>query len=210
MEAFQTVQKPSRLSENFPNCPKTFQTVQKLSRLSRNFPDLCYVLTWFWAHFLYTRKNFPDAQKLSGWQCQRANGLFLTLPQISNMLPNDQHRILHILHIRARHLYITTHTHAKASNWNKCTQKTCMSHTLVALADMDVTELVCGWMYESWPTKLSEKKLPMICSVQSTGDHNMLRISALRLYKVSEVKDEHSHTCARECRVQCSTQVTAW
>ena len=49
-----------------------------------------------------------------------------------------------ILHIRARHLYITTHTHAKASNRSKCTQKTCMSHTLVALADMDVTELVCG------------------------------------------------------------------
>jgi len=30
-------------------------------------------------NFVNSRKNFPDAQKLSGWQCQRANDVFGTL-----------------------------------------------------------------------------------------------------------------------------------
>ena len=30
-------------------------------------------------NFVNTRKNFPDAQKLSGWQCHRATGVFGTL-----------------------------------------------------------------------------------------------------------------------------------
>ena len=32
-------------------------------------------------NFVNTGKNFPDAQKLSGWQCQRANGFFGTAVQ---------------------------------------------------------------------------------------------------------------------------------
>ena len=82
---FHIVRKLFRLFGNLLDCPETFQTVRKLSRLSRNFTDLCYVLTWFWAQFVYMRKNFSDAQKLSGWQCQRGNGLFLTLPSSSRI-----------------------------------------------------------------------------------------------------------------------------
>ena len=35
------------------------------------------------AYFVYTRKNFPDAQKLSGLQCRHADEVFgtLMLPQ---------------------------------------------------------------------------------------------------------------------------------
>ena len=34
----------------------------------------------FMANFVNTRKNFPDAQKLSGRQCRRADEVFGTLP----------------------------------------------------------------------------------------------------------------------------------
>ena len=34
----------------------------------------------FMGNFVNTRKNFPDAQKLSGWQCHRATRVFGTLP----------------------------------------------------------------------------------------------------------------------------------
>ena len=71
--------KVPRLFGIFPNCPETFQTVLYISRLYGNLPDLFYVLSWFWANFVDTRKSFPDAQKLSSWQCQHANGVFLTL-----------------------------------------------------------------------------------------------------------------------------------
>ena len=33
----------------------------------------------FMANFVNTRKNFPDAQKLSGRQCRHADGIFLPL-----------------------------------------------------------------------------------------------------------------------------------
>ena len=96
LESFQTVQKLSILSGNFSHCPETLQPVWKLSgpsgnfsdgpetfRQSGNFPHLFTLHLMFGLHFLDhsvdTRKNFPDPQKLSGWQCQRANGLFLTL-----------------------------------------------------------------------------------------------------------------------------------
>ena len=92
-ETFEICWKPSRLfktflDRNFLDCPETFETFQKSSRQSWNFPDFCYVLTWFWVNFVGTRKNFPAAQKLSCWQCQHANGVFLTLdPPIPRLPP---------------------------------------------------------------------------------------------------------------------------
>ena len=44
--SFQAVQKLSRPSGKYPDCPKTFQAIQKISRLSRNFPGY--------------PENFPD------------------------------------------------------------------------------------------------------------------------------------------------------
>jgi len=83
LETFQTVCKLSRLSGNFPECLKMFQTALKLSRQSEKFPHLFTLRLMFRLHFMgnfvNTRKNFPDAQKLSGWQCQRANDVFGTL-----------------------------------------------------------------------------------------------------------------------------------
>ena len=80
---FQTVWKLSRLTGNFPDCPATFQAVRKLSRQSGNFPHLFTLQLMFRLHFMgnlvNTRKNFLDMQKLSGWQCQRANEVFGTL-----------------------------------------------------------------------------------------------------------------------------------
>ena len=81
LKTFQTVRKLSRLSENFPDCRKTFQTVGKLSRLSRNFPDCpeyFYAIFCldFRANCVDTRKNFPDAKKLSGRQCRHADKVF--------------------------------------------------------------------------------------------------------------------------------------
>ena len=82
-ETFHTVWKLSRLSGNFPDCLKIFQTALKLSRQSEKFPHLFTLRLMFRLHFMgnfvNTRKNFPDAQKLSGWQCQRANDVFGTL-----------------------------------------------------------------------------------------------------------------------------------
>ena len=68
--------KISRPSGNFLNCPETFQTVWHIFRLSRNFQDLYFVLTWFWANFVGTRKRFQNMQKISGQQCWRATRLF--------------------------------------------------------------------------------------------------------------------------------------
>ena len=70
---FQTVRKLLSLSGNSPDCLETFQTVLKLSRLSWNCPDsletfhtlqLMFRLN-FMGNIVNTRKNFPDAQKLS-------------------------------------------------------------------------------------------------------------------------------------------------
>jgi len=92
-ETFQTVQKLSIQSENFPDSPETFQTIWKLSRLSGNFPDCpetfqTYTMFWldFSVNFVDTRKNFPDAQKLSGRQCRRADGVFLPLARTTGRL----------------------------------------------------------------------------------------------------------------------------
>ena len=88
LERFQNVQKLSRLFRNFPACPTTFHTVNKLSRPSWNLPDcletfqnvwklsspdLYNVLTWFQGKFC------KYAQKNSGRQCRRADGVFLPL-----------------------------------------------------------------------------------------------------------------------------------
>ena len=108
-ETFQTIQKLSRPSRNFPHHPETFQTIRKVSKPSGNFPDHMETFQSIWklsrpswdfpdhpdtfhtiwksvlwaclliVDFLDTRKNFPDAQKLSRWQCHHATWVFLTL-----------------------------------------------------------------------------------------------------------------------------------
>ena len=108
-ESFQTIRKVSRPSGNFPDHPETFQTIQKLSRPSGNFPDhpetfqtirkfpdhpetfqtirklsrpsgnLSIWACLLMVDFRDTRKNFPDAQKLSRWQCHHETWVFLTL-----------------------------------------------------------------------------------------------------------------------------------
>ena len=99
-ETFQIIRKISSLSGNFPAYPETFQAIRKLSRLSRNFPDhpeniqpirkisrqsgknpdyleiFQRVRKLLSAILRVTRKNFPDAQKLSGWQCHPATQVF--------------------------------------------------------------------------------------------------------------------------------------
>ena len=67
---------------------KTFRLAefhaQKLSGQSGKFPHLFTLQLMFRQHFMGNfvnmLKNFPDAQKLSGWQCHRANDVFGTLP----------------------------------------------------------------------------------------------------------------------------------
>ena len=107
LENIQPIQKISSLSGNFPAYPETFQAIRKLSRLSRNFPDhpeniqpirkisrqsgknpdyleiFQRVRKLLSAILRVTRKNFPDAQKLSGWQCHPATQFFGTLPLTS-------------------------------------------------------------------------------------------------------------------------------
>ena len=92
LETFQTVWKLSRPAGNFAECPETFQTVWKLLRPCRKCSDCPETFQTVWklstlvyssvqlmlrlpfkSNFVHPRKNFPDAQKLSGWQCQRAN-----------------------------------------------------------------------------------------------------------------------------------------
>ena len=108
LENIQPIQKISSLSGNFPAYPETFQAIRKLSRLSRNFPDhpeniqpirkisrqsgknpdyleiFQRVRKLPSAILRVTRKNFPGAQKLSGWQCHPATQVFgpLTCPQV--------------------------------------------------------------------------------------------------------------------------------
>ena len=99
-DTFQTIRKLSRPSGNFRGYPKivhairklyrlfgnlqdyteTSQTVRTLSGQSRNFP--AYLETFQTirklpsAISMVTRKNFPDTQKLSGWQCHDAMMVF--------------------------------------------------------------------------------------------------------------------------------------
>ena len=77
-ETLQSIQKFSRLSGNFRDYSETFQivpsghsqTIRKLSKLSGNFPVQFQGLR---------KKNFSDAQKLSGWQCHDAMTVFVSL-----------------------------------------------------------------------------------------------------------------------------------
>ena len=75
-ESFQTIRKVSRPSGNFLDHPESFQTIRKLSRPSGN---LCIWACLLMVDFIDTRKNFPDAQKLSRWQCHHETWVFLTL-----------------------------------------------------------------------------------------------------------------------------------
>ena len=89
LESLQTNQKVSRPSRKFPDHPETFQTIQKLSRLPETFQtitkvsrpsgNLCFWTCLLMVDFIDTRKNFPDAQKLSRWQCHHETWVFLTL-----------------------------------------------------------------------------------------------------------------------------------
>ena len=81
--SFRTIRKISRLSGNFPGYPETFRTIRKISGLSGDFPDHPAIFQTIWklpsAISRVTRKNFPDAQKLSGWQCHDATMVFAPL-----------------------------------------------------------------------------------------------------------------------------------
>ena len=75
-EAFQIIRKPPRPYGHFPDYPKTFQII-------RNFPDHpeTFQTTRKRSSAIsrVTRKNFPDAQKHSGWQCHDATMVFMPL-----------------------------------------------------------------------------------------------------------------------------------
>ena len=79
-ENIETIRELSRLSGNFPGYLETFCTIWKISSTSGNFPDnpkiFQTVLELPSAISRVTRKNFPDAQKLSGWQCHDAMMVF--------------------------------------------------------------------------------------------------------------------------------------
>jgi len=78
-ETFQIIRKLSRLFGNFPDYLETFQTIRKLpSAISR-----------------VTCKNFPNAQKLSGWQCHDATMVFV--PLVHDMILIDGFSDLAIL-----------------------------------------------------------------------------------------------------------------
>ena len=85
-ENIETIRELSRLSGNFPGYLETFCTIRKISSTSGNFPDnpkiFQTVLELPSAISRVTRKNFPDAQKLSGWQCHDAMMVFGTLPRL--------------------------------------------------------------------------------------------------------------------------------
>ena len=72
-EIFWIIRKISSLSGNFPGTPENFWTIRKISRLSGNFPKGRKLPS---AILSVTRKNFPDAQKISGWQCHPATQVF--------------------------------------------------------------------------------------------------------------------------------------
>ena len=78
--------KLSRWSGNFPDDLETFQVVWKLSRSSENFPNYletfqtysgnyCHSKGWFYSN----AQKLSGRAKLSGWQCQPANQVFLPL-----------------------------------------------------------------------------------------------------------------------------------
>ena len=96
LESFQMILKVSRLSGKFKDHLESFQTIWKVSRPSVKFPghlesfqaiwivsrpsgNLCIFACLLMVDFIVTRKNFPGAQKLSGWQCHHKTWLFLPL-----------------------------------------------------------------------------------------------------------------------------------
>ena len=79
-ENIQPIRKLSRLSRNFPDHPENIQPIRKISRQSGKNPDYLEIFQrvrkLLSAILRVTRKNFPDAQKLSGWQCHPATQVF--------------------------------------------------------------------------------------------------------------------------------------
>ena len=76
----QAIRKLSRLSKNFPDHPENIQIIRKLTGPSGKYSDYLEILQTVHklpSTFLrVTRKNFPDARKLSGWQCHDATMVF--------------------------------------------------------------------------------------------------------------------------------------
>ena len=76
LENIQPIRKLFRLSRNFPDHPENIQPIRKISRQSGKNPDYLEIFQrvrkLLSAILRVTRKNFPDAQKLSGWQCHPA------------------------------------------------------------------------------------------------------------------------------------------
>ena len=87
-ENIQPVQELSRLSRNFPGYPEIFRIIRKISSLSRNFPGYLDIFQRVRklpsAILRVMRKNFPKAQKLSGWQRHPAT-------QVFGLWPGPQH-----------------------------------------------------------------------------------------------------------------------
>ena len=70
----------SRPSRNFPDHLESFQITWKVSistGKSKKFQKiLCILACLLMVDFIDTRKNCPDAQKLSGWQCCHETWVF--------------------------------------------------------------------------------------------------------------------------------------
>ena len=130
LETFQIIRKLSKLSGNFPGCQKlyricgnlpdyveTFHMIWKLSRSSGNFPDHQKTFQTIWklstnileitviqrVDFIATRKNFTDAQKVSGWQCQTANQVFLPLLKSLTNLCGHNKQAKYLDHFYMKH-----------------------------------------------------------------------------------------------------------
>ena len=83
LETFEAIQKLSKSFGKYPDYPETFQAIRKLSGPSGKYSDYLEILQTVRklpsAFSRVTRKNFPDAQKLSGWQCHDATMVFVPL-----------------------------------------------------------------------------------------------------------------------------------
>ena len=87
-ETFQAIQKLFRSSGKYPASPENIQPIRKISRQSGKNPDYLEIFQrvrkLLSAILRVTRKNFPDAQKLSGWQCHDATIVFRPLQNTFN------------------------------------------------------------------------------------------------------------------------------
>ena len=85
-ETFQAIRKFSGSSGKYPAYLETFQAIRKISGQSGKYPDYLEIFQRVRklpsAILRVTRKNFPDAQKLSGWQCHPATQVFGPLPRV--------------------------------------------------------------------------------------------------------------------------------